>query len=68
MCRKNIFEKIEIIKRYIGYDAISQIDVHKLNYALRDHQRATRKDKNLLVKYRNYVRSHYYGGRAGFYE
>lgn len=59
---------MEIIKKYIGQNAIEAIDVDKLNYALRDHQRATRRDRNLLIKYRNYIRRTYYGGRPGFYE
>lgn len=46
---------------------ILEIDVDKLNYVLRDHQRAARKDRNLLVKYRNYIRRNYYGNRPGYY-
>lgn len=40
----------------------------KLNYALRDHQAANRKDRNLEIRYRNYMRRRYYAGRPGFYE
>lgn len=68
ICRKNAVEKIEVIKRFVGDRTIESIDVDQLNYALRDHQRATRKDRNMLVKYRNYIRRNYYGGRPGFYE
>lgn len=45
-----------------------QLDVDKLNYILRDHQRATRKDRNVLIRYRNYIRRNYYGSRPGYYE
>ncbi len=56
------------MKRFVGETAIREITVDKLNYALRDHQRAARKDRNLLIKYRNYIRANYYGGRPGYYE
>lgn len=61
-------EKIEIVRRFVGEQTILILDVDKLNYALRDHQRAARRDRNLLVKYRNHIRRNYYGGRPGIYE
>lgn len=54
-------------RRVIGEAAINQLNLDRFNYILRDHQRATRKDRNVLIRYRNYIRKNYYGNRPGYY-
>lgn len=44
----------------MGEDQIRAIDANKLNQAIRTHQRACRRDRNIAVRYRNYIKRTYY--------
>ena len=52
----------------MGEDAIRSISIDKLNEVIKKHQRACRKDRNIAVRYRNYVRRKYYARPGVIYE
>ena len=64
----NIFEKMEIVYRFVGEESIRIINTDKLNDTLKKHQRACRKDRNIAVRYRNYVRRKYYARPGVIFE
>ena len=59
---------MEVVHKFIGEDSIRTISVDRLNEVLKKHQRACRKDRNLAVKYRNYIRRTYYARPGVVYE
>lgn len=58
-CRMNIFEEVVVLESFVGEEGIAKITPEKLQQLGNQSRNLQKRDNNVLIKYRNFLRRQY---------